>query len=174
VAILITTNLVWQSCVFLRNDLYLVLSTLLGCVNLWRVAMLVVKRTLWRLTPAEKAELDAADDRSRWHARWYGWLCVAGSIGAGWYAAFMVAPVIWGVARTLAHHLASRPVTSPQFWEALAFGVLALLPLLLVLQTFLRDARVHLPRLQRARRLLHDTRVAPAQVLIRSRRGDAG
>jgi putative peptide zinc metalloprotease protein len=54
VAVLVTTNLVWQFCVFLRNDLYLVLSTLLGCVNLWRVAMLTVKRTLWHLTPASK------------------------------------------------------------------------------------------------------------------------
>jgi hypothetical protein len=46
VAVLVTTNLVWQFCVFLRHDLYLVLSALLGCVNLWRIAMLTIKRTL--------------------------------------------------------------------------------------------------------------------------------
>lgn len=153
VAILITTNLVWQFCVFLRNDLYLVLSTLLGCVNLWRIAVLMIKRTLWCLTSDEKADLNAADDRSRWHARWYSWLCVAGFIGAGWYAAYIVAPMIWRVMRSLTNDLASLPVTSPRFWEALTFGVLALLPLLLMLYILLRDVRNHLPRPQRERQL---------------------
>jgi putative peptide zinc metalloprotease protein len=139
VAVLITTNLVWQFCVFLRNDLYLVLSTLLGCVNLWRIAMLMVKRMLWRLTPVEQAELAAADDRSRWHARWYSWLCVAGVVGAGWYAAYIMAPVIWHVIRSLTNHLTSLPATSPRFWEALAFGALALLPLFLMLYVLIRD-----------------------------------
>jgi len=146
VAVLITTNLVWQFCVFLRNDLYLVLSTLLGCVNLWRIAVLMVKRTLWRLTPGERAELAAADNRSPWHARWYSWLCVAGVIGAGWYAAYIVAPVILRVIRSLMNHLTSLPATSPRFWEAVVFGALALLPLFLVLYVIIRDMRTHMSR----------------------------
>ena len=141
VATLVTTNLVWQFCVFLRNDLYLVLSTLLGCVNLWRIAILTVKGTLWHLTPDEQAELAAGDERSRWHARWYSWLCVAGVAGAGWYAADIMAPAIWRVLRTLANRLTSLPATSPRFWEALVFGALALLPLLLVVYVFIRDMR---------------------------------
>lgn len=141
VATLVTTNLVWQFCVFLRNDLYLVLSALLGCVNLWRIAILTVKGTLWHLTPDEQAELAAGDERSRWHARWYSWLCVAGVAGAGWYAADIMAPAIWRVLRTLANRLTSVPATSPGFWEALVFGALALLPLLLVVYVLIRDMR---------------------------------
>jgi putative peptide zinc metalloprotease protein len=141
VGTLVTTNLVWQFCVFLRNDLYLVLSTLLGCLNLWRIAVLSIKRTLWHLTPDEQAELAAGDDRSRWHARWYSWLCVAGVAGAGWYATDIVAPAIWRVIRSLANRLTSLPMTSPRFWEALVFGILALLPPLLVVSVFMRDVR---------------------------------
>jgi putative peptide zinc metalloprotease protein len=141
VAILVTTNLAWQFCIFLRNDLYLVLSNLLGCVNLWRIAMLIVKKTAWRLTPDEQAELASAGARNRWHARWYSWLCVAGVAGAAWYAAYVIAPMIWRVIRSLANHLTSLPPTSPRFWEAVAFGALALLPLLLVLHVLIRDTR---------------------------------
>jgi putative peptide zinc metalloprotease protein len=139
VAVLVTTNLVWQFCVFLRNDLYLVLSTLLGCVNLWRIAILTVKRTIWHLTPDEQAELAASDDRSRWHARWFSWLCVAGVAGAGWYAAEIMAPAIWRVTRSLANRLTGLPPTSLRFWEALVIGTLALLPLLLVAYVLIRD-----------------------------------
>jgi putative peptide zinc metalloprotease protein len=141
VATLVTTNLVWQFCVFLRNDLYLVLSTLLGCLNLWRIAILTIKRTLWHLTPDEQAELAAGDDRSRWHARWYSWLCVVGVAGTGWYAADIMAPAIWRVIRTLANRLISLPATGPRFWEALIFGTLALLPLLLAAYVLIRDLR---------------------------------
>jgi putative peptide zinc metalloprotease protein len=149
VGILITTNLAWQFCIFLRNDLYLVLSTALGCVNLWRVAMLMIKRALWHLTPDEQAELAAADNRSRWHARWYGWLCAVGVVGAGWYAAYVMAPAIWRVIRSLTSHLTTLPATSPRFWEALIFGALALLPLLLVLYIFARDIGTYMSRHKR-------------------------
>ena len=141
VAILVTTNLVWQFCIFFRNDLYLVLSNLLGCVNLWRVAMLIVKKAAWRLTPDEQTELASAGETNRWHARWYSWLCVVGIAGAFWYAAYVIAPMIWQVIRSLANRLTSLPPTSPRFWEAVAFGALALLPLLLVLHVLIRDTR---------------------------------
>jgi putative peptide zinc metalloprotease protein len=139
IAVMITTKLAWQFCVFLRNDLYLVLSAVLGCVNLWRISMLTVKKAAWRLTPGEQAELAAADDHSRQHARWYSWLCVAGVAGAAWFAAYLVAPMIWRVIRSLANQMATSPPASPRFWEALAFGVLAFLPLALMLHVLLRD-----------------------------------
>jgi hypothetical protein len=66
---------------------------------------------------------------------------VAGVAGAGWYAADVVAPVIWRVIRSLANRLTTRPAISPRFWEAVVFGTLALLPLLLVLYVLIRDLR---------------------------------
>jgi putative peptide zinc metalloprotease protein len=139
VAILITSNLAWQFCVFMRNDLYLVLSAVLGCVNLWQIAMLTIKKAVWRLAPGEQAELDTADDRTRRHARWYSWLCVAGVPATGWYAAYIVVPATWRVFRSIANHLATMPATSPRFWEALGFGVLAMLPMFLTAYVLARD-----------------------------------
>lgn len=141
IAIMITVRLAWQFCVFLRNDLYLVLSALLGCVNLWRISILTLKNTAWRLTPGEQAELAAADDHSRRHARWYGWLCVAGVAGAAWFAAYLVAPMIWRVIRSLANQMTTASPASPRFWEAAVFGVLAFLPLAITLHVLLRDMR---------------------------------
>lgn len=145
VALVATTNLAWQFCVFLRNDLYLAVSTALGCVNLWQVTMLTLKKVLWRLSPAEQEELDTADDRSRRHARWYSWVCVLGVAGAGWYAVVIVGPAIWQVVRSLAGHLTASPLASGRFWEALAFGVLALLPVFLTLYVFVRDMITNRP-----------------------------
>ena len=147
----VTAKMLWQLCVFLRNDLYLVLSAGLGCTNLWRVSMLTLKRYAAVIRVAERAELAAADPKSRAHARWYCWLCVAGTVPAAWFAVAVLWPIVHVVVAALAEQLSSRPMASGEFWEALAFGVLALLPFLLLLSVLLREWATSARRLLRSR-----------------------
>ena len=139
IGVLLTMNVAWQFCIFLRNDLYLVISLALGCVNLWRVSMLELKDRLWRLDDEERTELESADDRDRKHARWYSWLCVAGVAAAAWFAIAIVAPAVWRTIWSLYHHLATSPPSGPGFWGAIVFGLLALLPNALTVYVLVRD-----------------------------------
>ncbi|WP_371500967.1 hypothetical protein OG871_29570 [Kitasatospora sp. NBC_00374] len=71
-------RLAWQLLFYLRTDLYLLMTTLLGCVDLHSAATFVLRRRIRRLTrrPAEDdAHLHPTDLRV---ARWYSWLMVFG------------------------------------------------------------------------------------------------
>lgn len=142
IGILLTMNVVWQFCIFLRNDLYLVVSLALGCVNLWRISMLGLKDRLWRLSDEEKTELASADERDRRHARWYGWLCVVGVAGAAWFAKTVVIPAVWHTIWSIWNHLDTSPPDSLRFGEGMVFGVLALLPNALTLYLIIRDTPI--------------------------------
>lgn len=51
-------GVVWQwAALFLRSDGYAVLANVLRCHDLWRATWLTSKQRLWRLTPADAAEL---------------------------------------------------------------------------------------------------------------------
>ena len=139
IGVMAVFKLVWQFCVFMRNDLYAVLAIRLGCVNLWRTTMLTLKRTLWRLSPAEAEELDAAHPRDVRHARWYRWVCAGGVVLAAWFAAVVPIPALWYVVGWIGRQLAEPSIANLRFWEALVFGVLALLPQALPLGILVRD-----------------------------------
>jgi hypothetical protein len=139
VGIIETTSLVWQACIFLRNDLYLVTSLALGCVNLWRVTMLTVKGAVWRLNEAERAELRSADERDRRHARWFGALCVVGLVAAAWYAKAVLVPAVWHTIWSIYNHVVTSTPDHPRFWVGIVFGALALLPNALTIYVLIRD-----------------------------------
>ncbi|MER8182103.1 hypothetical protein [Kitasatospora sp. NPDC094015] len=71
-------RLAWQLLFYLRTDLYLLMTTLLGCVDLHTAATYVLRARLRRLIgrPAgDDAHLHPTDLRV---ARWYSWLMVLG------------------------------------------------------------------------------------------------
>jgi putative peptide zinc metalloprotease protein len=139
-----------QCWIFVRTDLYAVLITATGCVNLFRVNGLLVRRTLRLITAAQREELAEAHARDVAVARWYRWIYMLGVAGATAFFAAYFAPatihlVSW-IASTVAHESAS----SVHFWEAAVFGLLILCPRLLTLGVALRDLR-----LWRERRAAH-------------------
>jgi putative peptide zinc metalloprotease protein len=139
IGILETTSLVWQFCIFLRNDLYLVTSLALGCVNLWRITMLTLKGRVWHLSGAEEAELRSADPRDRMHARWFGALCVVGLAAAAWYAKVIVIPAVWHTIWSFYNHLVTSTPAKPRFWVGIIFGALALTPNALTIYLLIKD-----------------------------------
>ncbi|MGY0466289.1 hypothetical protein ACW14Y_39405 [Kitasatospora sp. cg17-2] len=72
-------RLAWQGFFYLRTDLYVLLSTALGCVNLHAAAVDVLRNTVRRFTGRRpQVDLEAHHPVDRRVARWYAWLMVVG------------------------------------------------------------------------------------------------
>ncbi len=141
--------IVSQCWVFLRTDLYAVLITATGCVNLLRVNELLLRRTLRRITPAQREELAGAPPRDLAVARWYRWIHLLGIGGAAWFFVAFFAPATIQLLTWIGENMATGDPASIAFWEALAFGLLILSPRVLTLRVALRDLKTW-----RARRAL--------------------
>jgi putative peptide zinc metalloprotease protein len=66
-----TLSISWQFFIFLRTDIYAVLATGLGCLNLTEISRLWMARRYRKLSPEEAAGLAAASPRDLTAARWY-------------------------------------------------------------------------------------------------------
>ncbi|WP_433687846.1 hypothetical protein ACQP0I_02895 [Micromonospora carbonacea] len=90
-------RLAWQLFLYLRTDLYVLVTTLLGCVDLHTTA----KRLLCNRVLAAVGRRDRMADESQWHpvdrrvARWYSWLVVAGYTFSLALFVVAVAPAIY-------------------------------------------------------------------------------
>lgn len=132
-------NVALQCMVFLRTDLYLVLSTALGCQDLLAVTRLFLRSRLLPLTRAQHARLDAAHPRDLRAAPWFAVVYLGGMGALAWLLVNLWIPgtavgggwVLFG----LAHASASRAT----FWEGLAFAVMLLSQAALPLAVYLRE-----------------------------------
>ena len=131
----------FQFVVFLRTDLYAVLITGLGYLNLTRVSGLQMARRYRRLNESEERELASADPRDKAAARWYGWVKVAGVALAAFYFAAFFAPAGIQLVRWVVTGLTTAPATSLRFWEVLVSGGVAALPIIIPPLTYMRDRR---------------------------------
>jgi putative peptide zinc metalloprotease protein len=119
--------LAFQFLVFLRTDIYAVLTTALGCRNLWRVNLLTAKNWINLLSEEERAELADAHVRDRAVARWFALVYAAGLGFAGWVFVVLFWPGTAVVAAWMFHVLRSVQFGSKDFWEALAIAAIALI-----------------------------------------------
>jgi putative peptide zinc metalloprotease protein len=131
--------LVPQFFVFMRTDMYAVLATATGCLNLWRVTHLLLRTRLGLGTAAHRAELAAAGPRDHSVARWFSWIYVAGMIAATWFFVVYFLPATIHLISWLAHSLAAADIGHSAFWEALAFGAVVLSSRLLTVYVIIRD-----------------------------------
>jgi putative peptide zinc metalloprotease protein len=144
IAALIVTHVLaisWQFFVFLRTDIYAVLATGLGCLNLTRISRLRMARRFRRLTAAEAAELAAASKRDLSAARWYGWVQAGGLAAVIFYFFAFVIPFTSSVVRWVVDGLTSNPVSTFGFWEVLASGAVVLVPAVLPTVGYARERR---------------------------------
>lgn len=128
-----------QCWVFARTDLYAVLITVTGCVNLSRVNQLMVRRALRRLDDDQARELANAHPRDVAVARWFRWVYVAGVTGATWFFATYFAPATIRLVSWLGGVVVHARLASEPFWEALLFGGLILAPRAMTLAVATRD-----------------------------------
>lgn len=117
-------QMLWQSLVFLRTDLYAVLVNALGCRNLWRVKTLMLRRAFGRLTEEEAAELADATDTDLRVGRWFRWVWLAGFAGVVAWFCLLLLPVFAEVLRWTAEGLAEGPLTAAFWYRLLCAGLL--------------------------------------------------
>ena len=115
----------WQALVFLRTDLYAVLITALGCLNLSRVTALYLKSKVRRLGRAEAAELRTAHPRDVRVVPWFAWLYLVGLVGLLYVFVAYFLPSTAVLAGWMFGSLRGAPAGSTAFWEALTIGAIA-------------------------------------------------
>lgn len=129
----------FQFLFFLRTDVYGVLITGLGCLNLSRVSRLRMTRLYRRLTAAEEDELAAADPRDIAAARWYGWVQLAGlGLATFYFIAFLIPAVIHLLTWIVTGLARSSPAGSA-FWVVLISGCVACVPVVTPPLSYLLD-----------------------------------
>jgi putative peptide zinc metalloprotease protein len=132
--------IVTQFFVFLRTDVYSVMTALLGCTNLSETTRLLLRGSLRRLSPEQQAKLAASLPRDLAVARWYRIVHLAGMGLALWFFVTYFVPSTWHLVVWMQQALTrSGPATMP-FYEALVLGIVLLSPRLLTLALALRDA----------------------------------
>ncbi|WP_406205666.1 hypothetical protein OH807_31300 [Kitasatospora sp. NBC_01560] len=94
-------RLAWQGFFYLRTDLYVLLSTVLGCVNLHAAATDVLRNALRRGTGRPPLDLSVHHPVDRRVARWYAWLMLVGYV----FTLTMFAGVVVPTAYRLLHDM---------------------------------------------------------------------
>jgi putative peptide zinc metalloprotease protein len=115
-----------QFVVFLRTDIYAVLITGLGCVNLTRISRLRMARAYRRLSSTEEREFAAASRRDRDTSRWYCWVQLGGALIAAWNFAVFFMPSLARTLRWIAVGLTRNPPATAEFWYVAGSSIVAL------------------------------------------------
>jgi hypothetical protein len=135
-------RIAWQFFFYLQTDLYYVVVTVLGCVDLQGTARLVLRGRLARALrrPAPDGRLAAAHPRDLAVARWYSWLLLV-----GWTAsiAILIAGVIPAAVRVLstvsARFSGPGPHSPADLADSVVFVLLNLAQLVILAAFMLRD-----------------------------------
>ncbi|MFJ3234659.1 hypothetical protein [Streptomyces sp. NPDC086787] len=77
-AFAVVLRLVWQLFFYLRTDLYILLTTVMGCTDLHGAAAGVLRNTVRRWTGRPALDLSAYGPADLRAARWYAWLLPVG------------------------------------------------------------------------------------------------
>jgi putative peptide zinc metalloprotease protein len=139
-ALIELSAIVTQFFVFLRTDIYSVMTALLGCTNLSETTRLMLRRTLRRLSAEQQARLSASRPRDLAVARWYRIVHLAGMGLALWFFLAYFVPSTWHLLDWMRQALTTSGPAALQFYEALTLGVVLLSPRLLTLAVAIRDA----------------------------------
>jgi hypothetical protein len=147
-AYLTLLRLAWQFFFYLQTDLYYVLVTVLGCVDLQGTARQVLRDRLGRALRRPVARDQRADPHPRdlAAARWYSWL-----LPVGWAAS--IAILIAGVIPTSAHILltvggrfvGAGPHSAAGLADSVAFILLTLAQLAILAELIRRERRLRSP-----------------------------
>jgi hypothetical protein len=132
-----------QCYVFMRTDMYALLITATGCVNLWRVNQLRLLGLVRRLNASQRQELAAAHARDLAVARWYSVIYVA---GMGLAVAFFVLYFLPATVRLvgwLYQTISAAQLGTVDFWAALVFSIVVISPRALTLGVVVRDLARH-------------------------------
>lgn len=133
----------WQVYIYLRTDLYALVSVVTGCVDLDSTARKALRNRFDRLRGRE-----ARYDEASWHpadrsaAKWYMWLLLIGSTGMIVWLSLEVVPVIYHLfSMVLGRFAADSNATMAQLADSVAFMIVASVQFSVVVWVVLRERR---------------------------------
>ncbi|MDQ4045369.1 MAG: hypothetical protein M3173_07970 [Chloroflexota bacterium] len=136
-------RMVWQFFFYLRTDIYVLVSTVLGCVDLHSAAKQVMANRFNRVL----GRTDRIVDESRFHpvdrraARWYCWLIMLG------YPVSIITlltaglPVLWKMTTDVLGRFTADDVSNAQLWDSILFSAGFVAQLLILAILIVRDRR---------------------------------
>ncbi|MCW2879399.1 MAG: hypothetical protein JWQ95_3499 [Sphaerisporangium sp.] len=150
-AFAILLRILWQFSFYLRTDLYVLVSTALGCVDLHTTAKRLLRNRVNRLL----GRRDRIIDESDWHpvdrrvARWYSWLIVGGYTLSLTTFVLAVAPIVYQMVIGVLGRFTDTGATWAQLLDSAVFTGFILLQLIVLGWLAVRD------RYRRRERRLH-------------------
>ncbi|SDF42584.1 hypothetical protein SAMN05216553_101580 [Lentzea fradiae] len=119
-------RVIWQFFLYLRTDVYVLVSTVLGCVDLHGAAMRIVKNRFRRLAGKPEEDESVLHPVDRQVARWYSWLVVVGYTASLTTFALAGAPVLYRFVTGVLGRLTGDGVPTAQLLDSIVFGGVAL------------------------------------------------
>jgi hypothetical protein len=134
-AIAFTTllRMAWQLCLFLRTDLYYVLTTALGCTNLAEASSAYLRDRIGGICPRRNPSRKAVTESESWTPRdaamapWFALLAVTGTVLLLWLVLFAVVPVLTQFTVRLLAGLTHGTAGGRQFWDSIVPLVIVVL-----------------------------------------------
>ena len=137
-------RIAWQFYFYLRTDVYYLITTVLGCVDLQTTTRELLRNRLNRLL----GRPDRLVDESRWHprdrrtARWYAPLAVAGYAISTAMLVVVFVPLTWRfLGDAVRAVVADGSAGTAQFWDSAALLALTFGQVVLAAALALRDRR---------------------------------
>ncbi|MEO3776552.1 hypothetical protein ABGB16_06820 [Micromonospora sp. B11E3] len=136
-------RVLWQFFFYLRTDLYVLMSTLLGCVDLHTTAKRLLRNRAVRLL----GRPERATDETQWHpvdrraAGWYSWLIVAGCTFSITTFLVAVAPAVYRMFASSIARLFGGATTGGQTFDSVVFLGLNLAQIALTVWLAVRERR---------------------------------
>jgi hypothetical protein len=142
VAFAATLRVVWQFFLYLRTDVYVLVSTMMGCVDLHTTARRLLANRWHRMTGRHDRVVDESTlhPADRKVARWYSWLLVGGYTAS--LAVFVLAgaPVLIQIIRGVAGRFTgSGGVSTADLLDSIVFTSVAVIQLGVLGVLALRD-----------------------------------
>lgn len=145
-------RIAWQFYFYLRTDVYYLITTVLGCVDLHTTTKELLRNRLNR----RLGRTDRMVDEERWHprdrrvARWYAPLAVAGYATSIAMFLLVFLPLMWRFMSTAVGNVfLDRAGSSGQFWDSSGLLALTVAQLALVWGLALRERRQEAARRRR-------------------------
>ncbi|WP_434444910.1 hypothetical protein [Lentzea sp. E54] len=119
-------RVIWQFFFYLRTDIYVLVSTVLGCVDLHGAAKQLVRNRFRRLAGRPETDESVLHPVDRRAARWYSWLVVVGYTASLTTFVLAGAPVLYHFAAGVLGRLTGDAVPTTQLLDAIVFGGMAI------------------------------------------------
>lgn len=143
VAFAAVLRILWQFFFYLRTDIYVLISTVLGCVDLHSAAKQVVANRVYQALgqPHKVVDLSRLHPVDRRATRWYSWLVV---IGYGVSLTTVLSaglPVLWRMATGVLSRFRAADVPASQLLDSALFSAAVVLQVVALTVLAVRDRR---------------------------------